>query len=63
VGQDRVNIFEKIKFADKLQFYLFFFGLYKDHRKVEQNYFYGPFLAIGMAFIIERQAINWLLNR
>jgi hypothetical protein len=31
----REALFEDIKVADKIQFYLFFFGLYKDHRKVE----------------------------
>lgn len=32
---ERDAIFEKIKFADKLQFWTFFLGIYKDHRKVE----------------------------
>lgn len=30
---------------------------------MEQNYFYVPFALIGFAYILERQAINWLVNR
>ena len=58
-----MKLYKEIKTADQLQFWLFFLGLYKDHRKEYQNFFYLPYLAIGFAYILERQAINWLLNR
>ena len=63
IAKEKAELFAKIQSADTMQFWLFFFGLYKDHRTKEQNYFYIPFAAIGFAYIIERQAINWLYNR
>lgn len=52
--EEKKRLFEKVKFADKLQFWLFYLGLYKDHRKYEQNLFYIPFALIGIMLVIER---------
>lgn len=53
-------LIEKI---DYLNFWIFFAGFWKDHRKVIQDEFYFPFLAMACAMMIEKQAINWLVDR
>lgn len=48
---------------DKVSFYMFMTGVYKDHRHWVQNYFYLTYFLLTVGLIIERQAINWLTNR
>lgn len=38
-------------------------GIYKDHRKEQQNYYYIPYMLIAFSFVLESFAINWLENR
>jgi len=52
-----------IELVDRITYWVFLSGIYKDHRKEVQNYFYFPMFAIMFAMAIERQAINWLTNR
>jgi hypothetical protein len=35
IANEKQELFDKIKTADSIQFWLFFLGLYKDHRKAE----------------------------
>ena len=48
---------------DKIIFYFFFSGIYKDPRASQQNFFYLTFAIIGFGLVFERQCINWLSNR
>jgi hypothetical protein len=54
------SIVENIDWAT---FYIFFSGIYKDHRKSVQNYYYLTFFLLAFGLVLERQAINWLRNR
>jgi hypothetical membrane protein len=42
---------------------MFMIGVYKDHRKWVQHYFYWTYLLLTIVLMIERKAINWLMNR
>ena len=48
---------------DKVTFYVFMAGLYKDNREGLELYFYVPLFVMTIGFIMERNAINWLTNR
>jgi hypothetical protein len=48
---------DQTAYIDKLTkylFYLFFSGIFKDHRREYQNYFYFTFMILFSALIIER---------
>lgn len=63
VADDPTAHKELIAKIDVVNFWIFFGGFWKDHRKVIQDEFYFPFLAMAAAMMIEKQAINWLIDR
>ena len=61
--EDETKYKSVIEQIDFYNFYIFIGGFWKDHRKVIQDEFYFPFLALAVALMIEKQAINWLVDR
>jgi hypothetical protein len=54
---------EEIQLIDLIIYWSFTLGLFKDHRKDVQNYFYFPMILMMFSLAVERSAINWLRNR
>ena len=57
------GIKKHIEATDWWTFWFFIGGIYKDHDKEIQNYFYFPFFIMFACMVIERKSINWLYNR
>lgn len=48
---------------DKVSFYLFMFGNFKDHGSARQNTFYFTFGLMLISLFFEKENIEWLTNR
>ena len=48
---------------DWLSFWTFCIGIYRDQRPENVFYFYATYATLFLSLIIERQSINWLVNR